>query len=127
MTLPLRGEIFLFLRVGYPVVNGCFICLRGMGWAGCGGMEPDHAPTEADAYSDWILRRIGAEVRRRREALGLSAYALGKAGAVSDQTILNIEQGRCGALIATMARIAKRLGLSLTALVGAAEMRSQPE
>jgi len=90
-------------------------------------MEPDHAPTEADAYSDWIVRRIGAEVRRRREALGRSAYALGKAGAVSDQTILNIEQGRCGALIATMARIAKRLGTTFSALAVAAEMRSRPE
>ncbi len=57
-------------------------------------MNSNRAPKDAEAYAAWLNRRIGAEVRRRREEQGLSAYALGKAGQVTDQTILNLEQDR---------------------------------
>lgn len=76
-------------------------------------------------YPKWITERIGAEVRERREALPLSAYAMGRAADVSDQTILNIEQGfnPNGCWIGTLARIAMRLGTTLSELVTAAERR----
>ena len=86
-------------------------------------MDPKRAPEDADAYAARINRGLGAEVRRRREALGLSAYALGKAGLVSDQTILNIEQGTVVPLVSTLARICVRFGTTLPELVTAAEAR----
>ena len=82
-------------------------------------------PTYAtpDDYADWIHARIGAEVRRRREALGLSAYALGRICGVSDQTILNIEQGLCpnGCWTGTLARMCVRFGTTLSELIATAE------
>ena len=78
-----------------------------------------------DEYAQWINARIGAEVRARREALGMSAYALGRAGGASDQTILNIERGAClnGSLTGTLARVCVRFGLTLSELIAAAERR----
>lgn len=87
------------------------------------GQPPDY--TTPDEYADWINKRIGAEVLRRREALGLSAYALGRVCGVSDQTILNIEQGLCpnGCWTGTLARMCLRFGTTLSELVAAAERR----
>jgi transcriptional regulator with XRE-family HTH domain len=86
---------------------------------------PRPAFATPDEYAHWFNLRIGAEVRERREALGLSAYALAKVAGVSDQTILNMEQGICpnGCLTSTLARIALRFGLTLSELVTAAEGR----
>ncbi len=86
-------------------------------------MRQNHAPTTADEYTDWINRNIGLEVRRRREALGLSAYALAHEAGVSDQTLLNLEQGwlKKGCMSGTLIRIARRLGLRLSELVSATE------
>ena len=89
-------------------------------------MEPNRAPVDADAYAAWINLRIGAEVRRRREALRLSAYALAKAGLISDQTILNIEQGLVVPLLSTLARLCVRFETTLTELVRAAEGKNLP-
>ena len=60
-----------------------------------------------DDYAAWINQRIGAEVKRRREALGLSAYGLAKLAGLSDQTVLNIEHGhgKNGANAGTLARL----------------------
>lgn len=82
-------------------------------------MELKHA--DPDQYANWISRRIGLEIRRRREGVRLSAYALGEAGMVSDQTILNIETAGVFALLSTLARICVRLGITLTELVSSAE------
>lgn len=88
-------------------------------------MEQETAPTDPDKYALWINARIGAEVRERREALGISAYALGRSAGVSDQTILNLEQGFCpnGCWTGTLARIGVRFGTTLSELVAAAEAR----
>ena len=53
----------------------------------------------------------------------MSAYALGKVAMVTDQTILNIEQGLCpnGCWMGTLARIAHHFGLRLRDLLDAAE------
>lgn len=86
-------------------------------------MNTLHADKTPDEYADWINQRIGGEVRRLREARGWSAYALGRAAGVTDQTILNIERANAprGSLTGTLARIALRLGLTLSQLVCAAE------
>ncbi len=88
-------------------------------------MDKPPAPTTPDEYADWINARIGAEVRRRREALKLSAYAMGRVCGVSDQTILNIEQGLCpnGCWTGTLARMCVRFGTTLSELTAAAERR----
>lgn len=76
-----------------------------------------------DQYPEWINRRIGEEVRRRREALGKSAYALAIRGKLSDQTILNIERGHCGATMTMLALVCVRLGTTVSELLAAAEGR----
>jgi transcriptional regulator with XRE-family HTH domain len=78
-----------------------------------------------DDYVCSLNQRIGAEVKSRREALGLSAYTLAKAAGVTDQTILNLEQGLCpnGPWAATLMRIAVRFGTTFSELVAAAERR----
>ena len=79
-----------------------------------------------DEYAKGINACIGVEVKKRREALGLTAYALGReAGNVSDQTIVNIEKGRCpnGCMTGSLARICHRLGTTMAELMGAAERR----
>ncbi|MBL9151967.1 MAG: helix-turn-helix transcriptional regulator [Verrucomicrobiales bacterium] len=82
------------------------------------------APSTEDAVS-FFIRDLGAEIRSRRERLGISAYSLGRAGNVTDQTILNIEQGRCGngCQVGTLFRIAERLGTTLPELITAALLR----
>jgi len=84
------------------------------------------APSPDDEV-DSFLRNLGAEIRARREMLGISSYALGRAGDVTDQTILNIEQGRClnGCQVGTLYRIAERLGTELESLIAAAKARRE--
>ena len=76
-----------------------------------------------DEYAAWINQRIGAEVKRRREALGLSAYALARLAGVSDQTVLNIEHGRCktGVNAATLARLCPTFHVALWEFMASAE------
>jgi transcriptional regulator with XRE-family HTH domain len=90
-------------------------------------MHSQPAPTTPDEYADWINARIGAEVRERRESLRLSAYAMGRVCGVSDQTILNIEQGLCpnGCWTGTLARMCLRFGTTLSELIEAAERRGR--
>lgn len=83
---------------------------------------PLSAFATADDYADWINQRIGEEVTRRRVALGMTPYALGKVCGVCDQTILNIEHGKCdrGHLTGTLARISFHFGITLNELMDAA-------
>lgn len=88
-------------------------------------MEQVAAPTDPDEYAARFIRDLGAEVRCRRERLGMSAYALGRVAKVSDQTILNLEQGNCdrGCLTSTLCRVAWFFGTTFSELVAAAERR----
>lgn len=85
-------------------------------------MDPKTHFSTPDDYADWINTRIREEVLRRREAAGISAYALAAACGVSDQTILNLEHGKCdrGSLTGTLARIAFYFGITLEELIAAA-------
>jgi len=94
-------------------------------------MKPSSSPScaaEGEAYARRINEGLGRELRRLREVLGLSAYQLGRGAGVSDQTVRNIEEGRCaqGAVVGTLARMAWRLGLRLEQLLAAAEPAETP-
>ena len=99
--------------------------LRNRAWRGrrWNRMDPRRSFPTADAYEAWINRRIGARVTHWREKRGVSPYRLGRLCKVTDQTILNIEQGRCprGSLTGTLSRIAYHLGIELRELVPVSE------
>lgn len=80
-------------------------------------------PDSPDAYAAWVNHRIGQKVIRCREAIGLSAYALAKQIGLTDQSIRNIERGKCpaGTLSSNLARIAHRFGTSLGHFISSAE------
>lgn len=79
---------------------------------------PAHDP---DGYAAWFARRLGEEVRARKEALGLSAYALARKARVTDQTIQNVMHGTHGPLVGTLARLCVCFGTTLSELVTTVE------
>ena len=83
-------------------------------------------PAAPDAYAAWVNRRIGQEVLRRRTAIGLSAYALAKQIGLTDQSIRNIERGKCptGSLSTSLALVAHRFGTTLGRFIDTAESHS---
>jgi DNA-binding XRE family transcriptional regulator len=86
------------------------------GWVGrrfCMGM-----PEADDDYPDEVCRRLGQRMRECRQRLGLSTYSLAIPGVLSDQTILNMEQGRVNYGIRTAALYCQRLGTTLEAMFG---------
>ena len=89
--------------------------------AGPPGLPPIPPHFTADLYPGFLTRQIGFALRTRREGLGLSAYALAKTARVTDQTILNIEQGATSPNLVTVALICVRFGLSVSEFVGGAE------
>lgn len=114
MGVEVVGEGRIFLRsISRPPG-----LLSWPGMAAPAGQSPDE-------YAEWLHVRIGAEIRERREAIPMSAYALGKACKVSDQAILDIEQNRYtnGSRTKTLARICWVLGITYPELVLAAERR----
>lgn len=84
-------------------------------------MDFHQAARNPEAYAHWINQRLGAEVRRRCERLGISAYSLAEDAQVSDQTFLNIERGQHSPTITTLAFVSVRFGTPLVKLVLAAE------
>jgi transcriptional regulator with XRE-family HTH domain len=88
-------------------------------------MDRGNLAASSDDYVASLHRRLGLELADRRAALGLSAYALGKAAGVTDQTILNLERGlaKNGCWTATLARLCLCFGVSVAEFVEAAERR----
>ncbi len=76
-----------------------------------------------DSYPDRLNRQIGLELCARRESLNLSAYALAKSARVSDQTILNIEQGKTCPNLAILALLCVRFGITASEFLASAEAR----
>jgi transcriptional regulator with XRE-family HTH domain len=87
---------------------------------------PPQTPTPPGSIAAWVNRRIGQEVIRRRTAIGLSAYALAKQIGLTDQSIRNIELGKCpaGSLSTSLARVAHRFGTTLGRFIDTAESHS---
>ena len=81
-------------------------------------MDPWIIPASSDDYVVSLHRRLGLELAARRAALGFSAYALGKAAGVTDQTILNLERGlaKIGCRTSTVARICLCFRVAVAAL-----------
>lgn len=68
---------------------------------------------------DQLMARIGANVRRLREARGISLVDLGERSGLSRQMLAMVERAESNPSIATLARIAESLGISLASLVSA--------
>ena len=64
---------------------------------------------------------VGEEIRRRREALGLTMKALGKRAKVHPFHIPAIEKGQVDVFLSTLNRIAKGLGCQVGELLGPSE------
>lgn len=64
-------------------------------------------------HPDWLMRAVGADLRRRRLLMGVSAFELAVAGYLSDQAILNNEAGHVNAGLKTLARHCFLVGTDL--------------
>ncbi len=73
----------------------------------------DHGPTAP------FLARIGAELRARRRAAGLTAQELAARAAVSRRMIGQVEQGQANPSLVTVDKLARALGTDFATLAGA--------
>jgi transcriptional regulator with XRE-family HTH domain len=62
-------------------------------------------------------RQIGMRLKRRREARGLSQYALAKRAKISRVYVNKLETGRSDPTVGMLQRLAKALGVPVTALL----------
>jgi transcriptional regulator with XRE-family HTH domain len=62
-------------------------------------------------------RQIGMKLEKARKAKGLSRYALAKEAGVSREYITKLESGRSDPTIGMLQRLAKALGVPVTALL----------
>jgi transcriptional regulator with XRE-family HTH domain len=85
-------------------------------------MDPNHAPTPED-YPTWLNERVAAELKARRLALGLSAYALAVPRKLTDETILNIENCKHSPSLRTLGLLCQRLGTTVDVVIVAAVRR----
>lgn len=90
------------------------------------GLPAGSSHHDHPAHGDWLARRLGAELRRLRAELGMSAYELAVPGVLSDQAILNNERGQQNAGIKTLVRHCQRLGTTLQAVLDAAMGGGRP-
>jgi transcriptional regulator with XRE-family HTH domain len=65
------------------------------------------------------LQRLGGRIRARREAAGLAPSDLAAAAALDMEALAAIEAGRADPDFLTLARLARALGVSVAALLGA--------
>ena len=62
-------------------------------------------------------RQIGMKLKGTRKAKGLSRYALAKVAGVSREYITKLEAGRSDPTVGMLQRLAKALGVPVTALL----------
>jgi transcriptional regulator with XRE-family HTH domain len=62
-------------------------------------------------------RQIGMKLKKARRAKGLSRYALAKEAGVSREYITKLESGRSDPTVGMLQRLAKALGVPVTALL----------
>jgi DNA-binding XRE family transcriptional regulator len=75
----------------------------------------DHGPTAP------FLARIGAELRARRRAAGLTAQELAERAAVSRRMLSQVEHGQANPSLVTVDKLARALGTDFAALAGAGD------
>ena len=88
-------------------------------------LPPDNDPaSELDHpdYPQWLCRRVGARLKRRRLDLGKTAMGLAaeRSDNLSDQTILNNESGRLNPGFVTLGRHCQMLGTTLPEMMAGA-------
>lgn len=86
-------------------------------------MDLEAAQRDPEAYLAWFCRGVGMVLRERREREGISAYKMGRLIGVSDQAILNLEDGmvgKNGPCLGTVIRAAVYLRMLVPELVTAA-------
>ena len=66
-----------------------------------------------------VTKRVGATIRRLREARGLSQVALARQATIGRVTLVRIEAGTQDPTLTTLARIARALGVRLRDLLPA--------
>jgi transcriptional regulator with XRE-family HTH domain len=66
-------------------------------------------------------RQLGQEIRRLREAAAMSQGELAKKAKVSREYLNRLESGKYDPTLGTLTRLARALGVKLTALLGARE------
>jgi transcriptional regulator with XRE-family HTH domain len=66
-----------------------------------------------------VLAHVGANLRRLRQAAGLSQTALAEAANVSRRTIINLEAGEANISLSGLDRLAEALGATFVDLVSA--------
>ena len=79
----------------------------------------DHGPTAP------FLARIGAELRARRRAAGLTAQELAERAAVSRRMLSQVEQGQANPSLVTVDKLARALGTDFATLAGAGGRRAR--
>jgi len=81
-------------------------------------LAPPAAVNEEAAGSDGlaIARYLGAELREKRLAHGLTIAEVSKLAGISRGMLSKIENGQCATSLDTLHRLARALGLSLSAL-----------
>ena len=85
-------------------------------------MNSNHAPTPDD-YLTWFNDRVAAELKARRLALPLSAYALAIPRKLTAETIQNIEKGKHSPSLKTLALLCQRLETTVDVVIVAAVRR----
>jgi transcriptional regulator with XRE-family HTH domain len=63
-------------------------------------------------------RNLGSEVKRLREARGLTQQALADVAGVNRVTVANIERGDADPTLVTLKALAKALGVPVATLLG---------
>ncbi|MBP2472896.1 transcriptional regulator with XRE-family HTH domain [Crossiella equi] len=74
---------------------------------------PESGPTAE------FLARLGREVRRRRQAAGLTVQALADAASLSRRLLTQVEQGTANPSLVTVDRLARALGVDFATLTAA--------
>jgi len=77
--------------------------------------------TAQDAREERRQRRVGAEIARRREAKGLTAYALARAAGVEPVVVRYTEAGERDPRLSTLDALAAALGTTAGKILEAAE------
>lgn len=70
-----------------------------------------------------LIRALGEEVRARRKALGLSQIALAYEAEVHPNVVGRLERGEYNPTFSLLLLLIKPLGVSLSELIAAAELR----
>ncbi len=79
-------------------------------------MDTSQVPSSED-YPIWFNDRVRLELKRRRLELGKSPYSMAIPGKLTDQTIINIENGKHSPSLTTLALYCQQLSASVEKVI----------